>query len=218
MSDFDGIHGGVTDEMLENFFNDNPDLRPLAPVNGHGPTNSTTQFAAGEGQTTTPPGGVEQDAGGADDGAAAPPPAPAPPEEDAGEGEGDASGQPPSPPVPDDFIEFDEGLKLPRSQATAAARFQKMLTGNPAMQKLLTDYLAGGEVTPPPRRARVVASLRPNLSSRPKTLTWKTRQLARSGRRCNSRTNATTNWRKVFRRRLTRSCTRDESSHKVSTR
>ena len=140
MSDFlatDPEHGGVTDEMLEQFFADNPTLRPLAPIAE---------------QTGVPP------VGDADTEPSAPPTTPEPATEEPGEGEPPETTEPsaePEPPAetPEEgaFYEFD-GQRYPASQVEAAARFQSQLVNDPQLQLLIRNYLAGGvaaESAPP---------------------------------------------------------------------
>lgn len=153
----DPEHAGVTDEQLEQFFADNPTLRPLAPVNGHGPMSGPNQFASGESSGVPPVAGVEGDApdstpqpeqepdtGGDEE------PTPYTPAE--GEPESpdvEPAEAPETPPSPDDFYEFD-GQRFPRSQVEAAAKFQNQLANDPQLQQLITTYLAGGESVPQP--------------------------------------------------------------------
>jgi hypothetical protein len=135
----ESAHGGVTDEMMEQFFADHPDLRPLQPF-GMGPTG------------VPPVGGVEGD----DASEPSPPPStpePAPP----GEGEPATTPEPaapePSPespvgPTETDFVEID-GNRYARSQISAAAQFQQHLQSDPRLQQLITDYLTGAQQPQP---------------------------------------------------------------------
>src|SRR5262245_44028496 len=131
-------HGGVTDEQLEQFFADHPDLRPLTP------------FASG--QSGVPPvGGVEDDESPE---SSAPPTTPEPATIP---GEGEPATEPePAAPVPppespevepqtDDWIELD-GQRYARSQLNAAAQFQQHLASDPQLQDLITNYLTGSRI------------------------------------------------------------------------
>lgn len=127
MSDFlgnDPEHGGVTDEMMERFFADHPDLRPLPPVGQQqpeperGPEPQPTQPAPTEGEPEATPE----------------PAAPEPPSEPSQPSQ--------EPPDAGDFLEL-EGQRYPKSQLQAAADFQRHLSGDPQLQRLITDYLTG---------------------------------------------------------------------------
>lgn len=119
-------HGGVTDEAMEQFFADHPDLKPLGQ--------------------TAPPVDVPPDVPPEPQPEPEPEPHTAPPE---GEPETapDTATPEPSPESPDDFVELD-GTRYPRSQVSAAAEFQRHLTGDPQLQRLITDYLTGQSVQP----------------------------------------------------------------------
>lgn len=137
----DNAHSGVTDEMMEQFFADHPDLKPLP------------SFASG--QSGEPPvGGVEVEAPAVEP--SAPPTTTTPETAPPGEGEPAAQPEPaapvpppesptlPSPtqPEPDDWVELD-GQRFARSQVSAAAQFQQHLQSDPQLQQLITDYLTG---------------------------------------------------------------------------
>lgn len=119
----DSEHGGVTDEQLEQFFADNPNLRPLP---------SSQEMPEPEPEPEPEP-------------SVAPVEAP-------GEGEPETAPEPAIPePSPEtaDFLEID-GTQYPRSQIEAAAQFQRQLVNDPQLQRLITDYLTGATVQPQP--------------------------------------------------------------------
>lgn len=136
-------HSGVTDEMMEQFFADHPDLRPLAP------------FASGQG--ATPVGGVEDDDTSVSPSEPSSPPTVPEPAPQPGEGEPATVPEPaipeppPESPTPtvepptDDFLDLD-GTRYPRSQISAAAQFQQHLANDPQLQQLITDYLTGSRI------------------------------------------------------------------------
>jgi len=146
MSDLssDPTHGGVTDDMMEEFFAGHPDLRMLHPVN---PTfDSGVTSADGvevEGEPSTPP--------------AEPQPEPEPQTPPEGEPQG-PEGEPAEPEGPaeptEDFYDLD-GARIPRSQVDAAARFQQHLENDYELQNLIRNYLAGTAAQPAPAASPV---------------------------------------------------------------
>ena len=123
-------HGGVTDEQLEQFFVDHPDLRPVAST---APSPEPTP----EPEPTEPQ-----------------------PEEAPSEGEPEAAPdtatpEPPPEPESTDFIELD-GQRYARSQLNAAAQFQQHLASDPQLQDLITNYLTGTQQTYPSQPAEPV--------------------------------------------------------------
>ena len=118
-------HGGVTDEALEEFFNEHPDLKPLASV-GEGESETGDD---GDNGTPTPPAPAPE----------VPPTEPpdgAPSEPESDEGTGTL------PPSGSDFYEVD-GESIPRSQLEAAARFQRHLAQDANLQQVIRAYLTG---------------------------------------------------------------------------
>lgn len=117
-------HGGVTDEMMERFFESHPSLRPIddqqPPETAPEPEPPTTP-TEGEPEATPEPAAPES-----------PPESPTPPEE----------------PQTDDFLDLG-GTRYPRSQIEAAAQFQQHLTTDPQLQRLITDYLTGATAVQP---------------------------------------------------------------------
>src|SRR5262245_11617165 len=150
----ESVHGGVTDEMMEQFFADHPTLRPLTPLSGQG----------------VPPGDSDSDdvIPPPSESPTSPTPEPTPqpepqPAETPSEGEPETVPEPatpePSPESPEDFVELD-GQRYARSQLNAAAQFQQHLAGDPQLQRLITDYLTGASIaqTPQTPQSRTIPS------------------------------------------------------------
>jgi hypothetical protein len=144
MSDFlttNPEHGGVTDEMMERFFADHPDMAPLPSVNPSAQSTPETELEQPPSSPQAPQEGEPE--------ATPEPAAPEPPSE------------PPSePPDAGDFLELD-GTRYPRSQIQAAADFQRHLTSDPQLQRLITDYLTATPA-PPQQVAPQVAPASPS--------------------------------------------------------
>jgi hypothetical protein len=152
-------HGGVTDEDLQRFFDANPNLKPLSPVNQGDPAG-------------------DEDS----DPLAAPPSSPAPspetPEPDIPPPEGepeaapDTTVEPEQPPTSlddsNDFIQLGDE-RYPRSQIEAAASFQQRLIADPQLQQLITGYLTGQtpQLTQPTQTPTTPSQ--PDISAQPPT-------------------------------------------------
>jgi hypothetical protein len=161
MSDISGgnstDHGGVTDEDIENFFRDNPGIRPIQPLNGADP-NQPVAFHSGDGRPVPPSEGGDVEIP-EDTGIVLPLSSEASPTPTATTDTGDGTVAPASEPVPgaagdttdaaatttptpDGFIMVGDQA-IPSSQVEAWLAFQQEINADPILQRMIVDRLTG---------------------------------------------------------------------------